>query len=191
MIDRRTSTPVAYQGEPGAFSEDVARSIFGDDASLHPLPDFAQVAEAVQAGSARFGVLPVENSVAGPIAAATNAIADRALRVLAEITSPIHLCLLAKPGARLDQIRRVLSHPVALAQCSDFMTRLAGIECVPFEDTAAAARFVAASADPCVAAVAGHAAARNYGLTILAEHVEDQPDNRTRFVIVTRASAQS
>src|SRR5579884_3911246 len=112
---------------------------------------------------------------------------DVALAVVGEVVSAVRHCLLGVPGAATGAVRRVLSHPVALAQCERFLGRLAGVEVVAFYDTAGAAAEVARRADPALAAVAGRLAARRYGLAVLAEGIEDEPHNQTRFLFVARA----
>jgi prephenate dehydratase len=149
--------------------------------------DVFDVARAVVAGDTDAGVLPVENTVAGGVVAAYDALANSPeLYAIAEVILRINQCLLAPAGATIDGIEQVSSHPVALAQCSVYLTKLGARE-LATADTASAARAVAESGDIRRAAVAGRRAAERYGLTILAEHIEDRPDNQTRFLGVGRA----
>jgi prephenate dehydratase len=184
------SIRVAYQGAPGAFSED-AIAVFFDGVQPVSLPqqEFADVHSAVLSGAATFGVLPLENSIHGPVHASLAAFDAGGLTVVGEITCPIRLCLLAVPSARPEQLRRVLSHPVALGQCRQFLADRPLLEAVPFFDTAGAARAVAAEGDIHNAAVASARAAAHYSLNIIARNIEDRPNNRTRFMIVARESA--
>jgi prephenate dehydratase len=175
---------VAYQGEQGAFGEEAILAYFGEAAIPVPVPAFAGVAELLLSGAVHFGVLPVENSLVGPVAAARRVLANEELSVVGAIVRPIRLCLLGLPGATLDGVRRVFSHPVALGQCRQFQALLPGAEAVAWYDTAGAARHVASSGDAQLAAVASRRAASSYGLEILAEGIEDRPDNRTWFVVV-------
>lgn len=174
---------VAYQGEPGAFSEEAAWLALPPPVSGYPCPTFADVARALAAGHADYGILPLRNSIAGPVEESLGVLAAGGLVTVREIILPVVLCLLAPPDAGPHQIRRVLSHPVALAQCANFLARY-GWEAVPAHDTAGAARLVADAGDPRQAAVASRAAARHYGLRVLAQGIADLPDNRTTFALV-------
>jgi prephenate dehydratase len=141
-------------------------------------------------GHADFGVLPVENLIAGPVQGALDAL-DRyaSLERVREYTLPIHLALLGLAGATVQGIRQVLSHPVALKQCTEWLWAHRLVTVVEAHDTAGAARMVAVRRDPSVAAIAASWAASHYGLVVLAEGLEDRPDNATRFVLVRRRMA--
>ena len=179
---------VAFQGEAGAFSEDAVHAFFEDrDVVVMPERDFAGVARAVTTREAEYGVLPVENSIHGSVIGAYDVLGAGGLSVIGEVVRPIRHCLLALPGTSVDQIRRVISHPVALAQCGRFLGKLSRAESIAFYDTAGAAREVANSGDGALAAVAGRAAAARYGLEILAEDIQDRADNATRFFLVRRS----
>jgi prephenate dehydratase len=180
-----TRPRVTYQGEPGAFSEEAALSWFGD-ADCEPRTTFRQVAEAVVNGEADAGVLPVENTLAGGVASAYDVLGSLPLTVVGEVVRPIRMCLLGLRGAAVTGLRRVESHPVALAQCGIFLARHPTIEAVVVHDTAGAARLVAERGDPTVAAIASAWAAERYGLEVLAEGIQDRDDNRTRFFVVRR-----
>ncbi len=181
---------VAYQGAPGAHSEEAARRAFGADAALLPLRSNRDVTRAVADGSAQHGVLPVRNSLAGSVHATHDAIlAEPALHVIGLLTLPIHHCVLGVPGGSLEALRAVESHPVALAQCADFFARHPWVEPRAAYDTAGAARLVAEAGDTARGALAGEGAARRYGLQVLARDVEDRPDNQTRFLAVAPAGA--
>jgi prephenate dehydratase len=179
---------VAYQGAPGAFSEDAAVSYFATPGTVClPQREFMDVRHAVLAGVATFGVLPIENSIHGPVTASLAAFDMGGLEVIGTVTCPIRLCLLAAPAAQPEQLRRVLSHPVALGQCRRFLAAMPLLEAVPFYDTAGAAEEVAARGDRTSAAVASQRAAAHYELDIIARNIEDRADNHTRFMIVARA----
>src|SRR5437899_10535175 len=177
------SKRIAFQGELGAYSEE-ALLLLHPDAVSQPHREFRDVARAVLEGQADLGILPIENSVVGSIATNFDLIADSGLAIVGEVVSAVHHCLLGIPGASHGSLRRVLSHPVALAQCERFLRGLAGVEVVAFYDTAGAAAEVARQRDPGLAAIAGALAGRRYGLTIMAERIEDEPHNRTRFLLV-------
>lgn len=190
IVDLPTSVcRVAFHGEHGAFSEEAVTALW---ASATPVPQRSLIAVlcSVVTGEVDAGVLPVENTVAGGVVAAYDALAATLdVHVVAETILPIEQCLLALRGTRLEDLSRVESHPVALMQCSEFLARLPALRQQASSDTATAARDVAASGDRTRAAIAGKRAARRYGLDVLAEHIEDRPDNQTRFLAVARHPA--
>lgn len=180
-------TAVAFQGEPGAYSEEAVLRFFGSGASPVPCRDFRAVGDAVAAGDVEWGLLPIENTIAGSVVGSYDVLASTDLLVVGEVVAPIHHCLLGLPGARLEGITRVLSHPVALAQCTRFLRGRPAMEPVAVYDTAGAAKEVAAAGDPGRAAIAGRRAAVLYELVVLAADIEDRPDNQTRFLVVRSA----
>jgi prephenate dehydratase len=176
---------VAFQGAPGAFGEEAVRRWRGD---AHPRPcaTFADVVDAVRTGAADAGVLPVHNRIAGPVLAARavlDAHAD-ALQLTGEVAVRVALCVLARPGTALTDLRVVRSHPVALAQCGAFLAAHPAITAEPWWDTAGAARDLAAGGDAHVGALASRLAAERWGLQLLATDVQDAVDNWTRFVVI-------
>lgn len=175
---------VAFQGELGAFSEEAIHRLFPAGASPLPCRSFRDVGDAVTGGDAEFGLLPVENTLAGGVGEACDVLADQPIEVVAEVVQPIRHFMLGVPASRHEAIRRVLSHPVALAQCRGFFSTHPDIEAVAFYDTAGAAREVATLGDAHVAAIAPHAAAARYGLDILGRDLQDRDDNQTRFLLV-------
>jgi prephenate dehydratase len=182
----RAGPRVAFQGELGAFSDEAVRAFFGASAEPVACRTFDAVARAVVGGEVDFGLLPIENSLAGSVVGSYDVLAATDLVVLGETVRPIHHCVLGVPGAGLETLRRVLSHPVALAQCTRFFEGHPDIEPVSHYDTAGAAREVAQLRDPSVGAIASRLAAERYRLEILAADVEDRPDNQTRFLAVSR-----
>lgn len=183
---------VAYQGEPGAFSEEALLASLPEGA-VRPVPSsrFADVAGAVSRGDTPLGLLPVENTLAGSVTDSYDLLAQGELTVVAELIHPIRHVLMGPPGARVEGVRRILSHPVALAQCTRFLQEGGRWEAVAVGDTAGAARQVAEDGDPEVAAIAGEAAARRYGLEALVRDIQDRPDNRTRFYLVARRGSST
>jgi prephenate dehydratase len=182
-----TLIKVAFQGERGAFGEDAIIVFFGS-ADVVPVPErrFSDVVAAVNDGRADYGVLPVENAIAGAVVDAKQALARSALRTTGDVTVPVNQCLLAIPGSELDDLTTVLSHPVALAQCTNFFSAHPRLRPFPSFDTAGAAREVANAGDMAMAAIAGRRAAAIYALDVLAEGIQDRADNETRFVVVAR-----
>ncbi len=185
MSDRRT---VGFQGERGAFSETAVRTL-APDFRPRPRRSFLDVVRGVEAGEDAAGVLPVENTLAGGVTAAFDALMDRDVEIVGETALPIRHFLLGLPGSELASLVEVRSHPVALAQCRGFFDAHPDIEPVAVHDTAGAARQVAEEGVPSVAALAGRPAAEPYGLEILAENLQDRDDNQTRFVMIARTDS--
>ena len=182
---------VAFQGEHGAYSE-IAAELMWPGAECVPCRESADVVRAIESGTADVGVLPIENSIAGPVAPTLDALGASAdVQIITEVVVPIQHCLLVLPGTSLADIRWVESHPVALAQCGAFFGRHPSLQPRAAYDTAGAARDIAAAGDPARAAVACAAAAARYGLTILMHALEDTRDNRTRFVGLSRRGVEA
>jgi prephenate dehydratase len=174
---------IAFQGEPGAYSEQAVRQHFGADANVLPCRSFTAVFEAIHQWQATHGMLPVENSLAGTVIPAYDLLVDHDLHVQAEVIVRVAHCLMAAPGTRLEEIKRVKSHHQALAQCEKTLRRM-GIEPVVHYDTAGAARDLARSPEAETAVIASALAAETYGLDILARNVEDLDFNFTRFFVL-------
>ncbi len=178
-------TRVAFQGELGAFSEQGVLQLWPNGAEPVPMREFIDVARAVETGDVELGLLPVENTLAGSVIGSYDAlVACETLHAVAETVVAIHHCVLALPGATLDSLRTVSSHPVALAQCERFLRAHPYLMARATYDTAGAAREVAAGGDRTAGAIAGRSAAERYRLSIVAADVEDRPDNQTRFLAV-------
>ena len=178
---------VAYQGVPGAFSEDAARALAGDDAHLRPLNTLDDVFQALSLGVSEFAVIPVENSLAGPVPRAAELIRRHGCRVMAEHSLRIAHALIGCPGATIADVRSAASHPVALAQCRKFFQAHPAIAEATAFDTAGAAAAVVSAGDVSAAAIAAARAAALYGGAILLSEIQDRRDNFTRFVVIARA----
>ncbi len=179
---------VAYQGEPGAYSESAVRRVFTDAEPL-PCNTVRIVFSRVTSGEAEFGVVPLENSQAGSVNETYDLLADSSLvRIRGEVVVRIDHALLALPGSRLEDITRAYSHWQALAQSEDFLA-VHHIEPMPVHDTAGAARIVAAAGELDAAAIASLETAGRFGLTVLAERIQSYPDNFTKFGVVGAADA--
>lgn len=174
---------IAYQGEPGAFSEAAARRV-DPDAQLMPCRSFDDVFDAVQASTVAYGVLPIENSIGGSIHRNYDLLLERTLPIVGEVELPVLHHLLALPGATLDGLRRVYSHPQGLAQCERFLRTLTNVEIIATYDTAGSAKMVAAAGLKDAGAIASARAGEVFGLTSLAASVQDFDDNITRFLVV-------
>lgn len=178
---------VAFQGELGAFSEEAIQQVWVDGAEPLPYRDFSDVIRAVQTGAADRGVIPIENTIVGGISAAHDAItAATDIYAVAETVVNVHHCLLGPPGSTFDDVKMVLSHPVALAQCGNFFAKHPRLEVHSVYDTGGAALDVANVGDPQIAAVASRNAAQRYKLSVLMPDIEDRSDNQTRFLVISR-----
>ncbi len=179
---------VAFQGELGAYGEAAIAQHFGSDYEPVPCRTFREVLDSVRNGIADYGVLPIENSTTGAIEESQALLQgfSKEFSICGEILCRVRHCLLGVSGSSLKGIRRVYSHLQALAQCQEFLDKL-GVELVPFYDTAGAAKFIAEQSAPTLAAVASRQAAARYGLVILREGIESNPQNTTRFVVFRKA----
>ena len=176
---------IAYQGEPGAFSEAASRRV-DPGADLVPCPSFEEVFDAVDAGTASYGVVPIENSIGGSIHRNYDLLLAHDLPIVAEVELPIVHHLLALSGATMAGLRRVYSHPQGLAQCERFLRTLSGVDIVATYDTAGSAKMVADAGLLDAGAIASARAGEVFGLTSLAASVQDFDDNITRFLVVGR-----
>jgi len=176
---------VAYQGVPGAYSEAALRRHFGAGAKPVGFAFSEQVFDAVEDGRADAGFVPVENSIAGSVGVNTDLLLERKVFAIAESYLPIDHCLLGRPGDRLEDVTAVYSHPIALAQCRDFLNQRK-LKAVPEYDTAGAAELVAQRQLPGEAAIASKRCAEVYGLAVLAEDIQSVKGNFTRFLAFVR-----
>ncbi len=179
---------VAFQGEVGAYSEEAVFRFFGPSAQSRPCETLEEAFKIVEAEEVQFGVVPIENSLEGSISRVYDLLLDSALRVCGETEIRVIHCLIGGPGAGLDTIRRVYSHPQALGQCRNFLKHL-NAELVPASDTAGSVKMVKERGTPDVAAIASARAAEIYGMRIIARGIEDNPNNFTRFFVLSREDA--
>jgi 3-deoxy-7-phosphoheptulonate synthase len=182
-----SSPRAAFQGIHGAYSELAVKTYFsGSSVDAVPVPHFSDIFRSVLSGDADWGIVPLENSVAGSILENYDLLyRDPDLRIGGEIKIRIRHNLLVRPGTSLEVIKKVYSHPHALSQCAEFLEKR-GIEAVSFYDTAGAASYVSQENDFTIGAIAGADAAGFYGLEILADGIETNPHNYTRFAVVAR-----
>jgi prephenate dehydratase len=175
---------VAFQGESGAYSEAAALEHFGAAAITLPCETFDAVFAAVESGACDAGLVPIENSLAGSIHRNYDLLLQHALPIVGEHHLRVQHCLIAHPGVALSDIRKVISHPQGLAQCERYIRSLPHVRAEAAYDTAGSVKIVREQGDPSVAAVASRRAAEVYGMAILAEGIEDDPANFTRFLAI-------
>lgn len=176
-------TKVAFQGVAGAYSEEAIRQYFGPEVESLPRHTTEDIFFAVQSEEADYGMLPVENAVAGSVAGSYELLMEHDLRVYAEVILRVRHMVLGLPGTKLEDLERVRSHPQALAQCQRYLTRY-GLKSEPTFDTAGSARDLAANPEPGVGAIASALAAELYELSILDRDVQDYAFNYTRFFVL-------
>jgi len=178
---------IAFQGEPGAFSEAAAVRLLGENIVTVPRPTFDATFRAIAEGAADALLVPVENSLAGSVVRVYDLLLQSELTITAETILPIEMHLIGCPGAGLSDIRSVSSHPMALAQCERFFGQHPSIKRLPAEDTAGSVREALARGDKAHAAIAGKYAAERYRGAIIAERIQDDSENFTRFVLLRPA----
>lgn len=175
---------VAFQGAPGAYSHQAVRETVAD-ALPYPCFSFEDAIAAVAEGAAHLAVIPVENSLHGRVADVHFLLPESGLSIIGEHYVKVEHCLLGAPGATLEDLKEVTSHPQALGQCRK-RTRALGLVATSFADTAAAAAAVAGEGDKRVAAIASRLAGELYGNSLLVDGLQDADHNRTRFLILSR-----
>lgn len=190
MTGSNDTVAVGYQGTEGAYSELAAKRHFaGRSVRCIGYHSFREMLEALQAREIDFAVLPIENSIAGSINESYDLLAKMGLSLVGEEYQPIAHCLIGAAEVPVSHIRRIYSHPVALAQCGAFLESLVDCHVEAFVDTAMAVEKVKRDADPTHAAIASEQAAALHGLPILRRDIADHPENYTRMVIVAREPA--
>lgn len=175
----------AFQGEHGAYSEQAAIQFFGKKVSTIPCQAFEEIFTSIEGGQATHGILPIENSLTGSIHQNYDLLLKHDLNIVGEYHLRVSHCLLAQPGVKMEEIRRVYSHPQALAQCEATLNRL-GLEKVVDVDTAGSARLIRDGKDRQAAALASAHAGEVYGLQVLVREMEDNPANFTRFLVLSQ-----
>jgi prephenate dehydratase len=175
---------VAFQGEPGAFSDAAAVQLLGEEIQTVPRATFDATFRAIAEQAADALLVPVENTLAGSVVRVYDLLLESPLEICGETILPIEHHLIGCPGARFEEIRAVASHPMALAQCERFFEANPNFKRVPAEDTAGSVREMLARGDKTCAAIAGRRAAEHYHAVILRESIQDNAENFTRFVLL-------
>jgi prephenate dehydratase len=179
---------VAFQGERGAFSEEAAIKLLGAEVSVVPLPTFEAAFSAIAQHKADYLLAPIENSLAGPVHRSLDLLVESALTIVGEVIIRVQHDLIGPPGSTFDDVTVVESHPVALAQCEGFLSSRPSLKRIATDDTAGSVREIVHAGDRKRAAIASKRAAQIYGGQILREHLEDDPENYTRFVLLAPAT---
>ena len=182
---------VAFQGERGAFSEEAAVKLLGGEVRLVPLPTFEAAFGAIAKGTADYILAPIENSLAGPVHRSFDLLVESALTIVGEVIIRVEHNLIGPPGGRLEEVAIVESHPVALAQCEEFFSARPFLKRIATGDTAGSVREIVQAGDRTRAAIASKRAAEIYGGQILREHLEDDPENYTRFLLLAPATEEA
>ena len=175
---------IAFQGELGAYSHQACHETYPELKAL-PCRTFEDAIAAVREGRAELAMLPVENSTFGRVADIHHLLPESGLHIISEAFVRVHINLLALPGVTLDQVSSAMSHTMLLGQCRDYLSKH-GIRRVTGADTAGSAHHVAEAGDPSMAALASELAGEIYGLDVLARHIEDEGNNTTRFLVMSR-----
>jgi len=186
MPPRPRHLRVAYQGERGAYSEDAVAAVFGDPGELVPCIEFRDAFDAVDAGRATHAVLPVENSIEGTVAQVNDLLLEHDLTVTGEVVVPIDHCLIAGRTSSVADIRFVYSHPQALGQCRKFLSRHPKWKQVPTYDTAGSVKLIKENGQRFEAAIASRRSASIYRMKVLAEGIQTEHENYTRFFVLEK-----
>ncbi len=177
---------IGFQGEKGAYSDMAIDGLYPDQAvEKLPYRTAYDVIEALKKDQINFGLLPIENSIIGPITHTYDLLLENKLKIAREIIIPIHHALLTAPGVKLSDLKRVYSHPAAIAQCEMFIRTMKNVDILPTYDTAGSAKIIAEQRLHDTGAIAGAGAAALYGLSVVQENIEDYPHNQTRFLLLS------
>lgn len=185
-----TKPTIAFQGERGSFSEEAARKLLGSELTPIPKQTFPQVFAAVDSGEVRFGIVPVENSLVGSIHQNYDLLLRHNLKIVGEQNQRIVHNLIVHPGTNLEDLKTIHSHPVALDQCKDFLEKHSQIQAIVEYDTAGSVKLIKEKGMRDAGAIAGLYAAEVYDMAILATGIQDEPDNYTRFLALSKTSAE-
>jgi prephenate dehydratase len=179
---------VAFQGEPGAYGEQAIFNYFGN-VENKPCESFDVVFDSVVSDACEFGLIPIENSLAGSIHQNYDLLLRHDLHIVGEYPLRVRHCLIAMPGVKKEEIKKAISHPQALGQCAAYLRNL-GIKPETVYDTAGSVKLLKASGDRTTAAIASRRAAELYEMQIIEEGIEDNAENYTRFLAVSKNAIQ-
>ena len=176
---------VAVQGVEGAYSQIACEKLFKLP-NISYCPSFGSVFTAIEEGRCRYGVIPLENSTAGSVNAVYDLMMRHNFRIVRSVRIKVDHNLLVKPGTKIEDIREIYSHEQAISQCAGFLQKLSGVKIIPCANTAIAAKMVSEAADNSVAALSSRSCMKLYGLSCLAEAVQDKGNNHTRFICISK-----
>lgn len=177
---------VVFYGEKGAYTEQAMYGFFGEDVPSYPARTFKEVMEELKRGNADYGVLPIENSSTGGITDIFDLLVEYDHCIVGEHEIKVEQCLLGLPGAKIEGLEKVFSHEQGLMQCSSFLEQYPDMEQIPYMSTAISAKKVMEEQNPKYAAIASRRAAATYGLEVLAENINYDSVNSTRFIVISR-----
>ena len=177
---------VGFQGVPGAYSEIAAKNFLKGKYEFKPCRDFRSVFSGVESGRLKYGVIPIENSLAGSIHENYDHLQKRNVWICGEYKLRVSHCLVGLKSTSIQELKHVYSHPQALAQCASYLRGHKDIQPIPYFDTAGSAKYIAEKGDPSLAAVASRLAAKQYGLKVLEGGIEDNEENYTRFLLIEK-----
>lgn len=184
VMPKKDGVKVYYFGVPGTHTEQAMEDVFGEDTNRVSCASFQGVMEAVQNGDADYGVLPIENSSTGGITANYDLLLEYKNAIVGEYVMKIDQCLVALPGTKLEDIKTVYSHPQGILQSRQFLKQHPSMNAIEYASTAAAAKKVAEDKDGSQAAIASRRAAKVYGLEVIADSIQQEKNNCTRFIII-------
>ncbi len=179
-------TKIAFQGERGAFSEIAAKKFFGEKVKVSPSYSFDEVFQKVKNGEVNYGVIPIENSLYGSIFETYDLLLKYSLSIIGELNLQINHHLIAAKNFKISQVKKIYSHPQALGQCSNFLNKLKNTKVLPAYDTAGSALLAIQEQNEGVAAITSKEAAEIYNLKILKSNIQNNEENFTRFLIISK-----
>ena len=187
----KNTTSLVYQGSPGSFSHVTALRHCGEHHVFQGKKTFAEVFETLEKEEATYGIVPIENSLIGSIYENYDLLGRSNLSIVKEMKTRVELALIALPGVDIDQIRTVFSHTKALEQCRQFFKKYPHLQATVYHDTGGAVAEIKKRNDPSLGAIASTFAAQLHELTVLQEHLEDDLENYTRFVLLARKQSSN
>lgn len=177
---------VAIQGGVASFHDIAAKKYFGETIDTLECGTFKEVCEKIAHNQADFGIIAIENKIAGSILLNYHLIDSFDLKIIGEIYLPLELDLMAKPNCKISDIKEVISHPMAIGQCQEYLAKLKNVKVLEFKDTATSAKYVKESKECNLAVIGGPAIAKTYDLNTLEKNISDEKQNYTRFYILTK-----
>ncbi|MBM3186006.1 MAG: prephenate dehydratase [Bacteroidetes bacterium] len=179
---------IAIQGSIASFHDQAAKKFFGNDINIIECGSFREVCERLSKNQVDYGIIAIENKVAGTILLNYQLIEHYVLNIIGETYLPVELFLLGNEGVTLNDVQEIISHPMALGQCQDFLSGLEDVKITEYKDTAESAKLIIKNQDKHVAVIAGGSVVEHYGLNKISENICDEKVNFTRFYIMTKGN---